>query len=451
MTITGRIRDKALSGRIRSRLERHIKYSGLQARHRVQLQLWNSEWKRILEESDYYRQLAESQQLPAVFSSWEDLIARMPVTNREFLQRTATKIQCRSRWPDLYRITGGTTAQPLQLPAWNSELTHTCVDIWAGRSWYGIRPASRLFLIWGHSHLLGKGARGWLEARKREIRDRLLNYHRFSAYDLRPAAMQQAARELLRFRPDYIMGYSVALDMFARINAGLGTELRELGLKAVIGASEGFPAPDSRNRLEQLFQCRVAMEYGSAETNLMAHTHPEGGYQTFWQSYFLEALPGPGGANTGRVLITSLYPRCVPLIRYEVGDEILLGEGSSETIGLGSFRQVMGRSNDYVSLSDGALIHSEAFTHAVRSFPAVSGYQVIQTGEEVAVRVLAAETLPATVEEGIKAKLGKIHHGLATVKIKRVPRLEGTIAGKTPMILKHRESADDRPISVSIH
>ena len=40
---------------------------------------------------------------------------------------------------------------------------------------------------------------------------------------------------------------------------------------------------------------------------------------------------------------------------------------------------MIGRCNDYIALSDGASIHSEAFTHAVKECETVARFQVVQT------------------------------------------------------------------------
>ena len=131
--------------------------------------------------------------------------------------------------------------------------------------------------------------------------------------------MRRAAEELLRFRPAYVLGYSVALDLFAAANRDRREQLRASGVRLVVGTAEAFPTRESANRLRDLFGCDVAMEYGAVETGLLAHTHPEGGYRAFWRSYLLEVA---GGEHPGRLLVTSLYPRCLPLVRYEIGDEI---------------------------------------------------------------------------------------------------------------------------------
>ena len=150
----------------------------------------------------------------------------------------------------------------------------------------------------------------------------------------------------------------------------------------------------------------------------------------------MEAIPAPSGGEAGKVLITSLYPRCVPLLRYEVGDEIFPGAQWPAGAGVHRFRAVAGRCNDYVRLPDGSAIHSEAFTHAMRSYPEVKGYQVVQRDSDIAIRILCAAPLPPTVRQGIQDKLARVHRLLATVPLSAVGQLETTIAGKTPMILK---------------
>ena len=64
MTVAGRIRDKVLSGAIADRLRQYERYQDEPARRATQLGLWNTEWRRILAESDYYHRLAGDRGLP---------------------------------------------------------------------------------------------------------------------------------------------------------------------------------------------------------------------------------------------------------------------------------------------------------------------------------------------------------------------------------------------------
>lgn len=438
MTLAGRIRAKRYTPAIEQRARVYSSSIDDEGRLRAQLEAWNREWQRLTASVPYFKELSRERTLPPRFDSWQEFLDRVPPATRAVVQQRTAEMTSDERPPDFTRTTGGSTAEPVQLPAWNSEDLFTMHDRWLARSWYGVSPGSRLFLLWGHSHQMGSGIKGRLNAVRRKLSDRLLGYYRFSAYDLRPEALREAARALIRFRPEYVVGYSVALDLFARANRELRDALRAVGLKVVIGTAESFPSPDSVPLLEDLFGCAVAMEYGSVETQLIAHTRPAVGYKVFWQSYFVEASRDSSASSSDlQVRVTSLYPRCFPLVRYELGDEIELWDDEINlAIGIDSFKRVRGRCNDHVLLKDGTIVHSEAFTHAVRSCSEISGYQVAQSGGSLSINYTATENLTAEQLAQIRSRLARAHPQLAHVEIKRVERLRQTIAGKTRMVIK---------------
>jgi phenylacetate-coenzyme A ligase PaaK-like adenylate-forming protein len=399
-----------------------------------QLRLFNGCWASIRRNVPYYCDLARANRLPVEFGSWNDVVEAFPVIKKDTFQKCGGSLSDTTHPPDWYRMTGGSTAQPVQIPAWNSENGYTAANAWRGRSWYGINPHDRLFMLWGHSHLFGTGWHGMFQRRLREAKDKLLGYYRYSAYNLDEKAMRQAARAILRFHPDYMIGYSVALDAFARWNEDKSVQLNGLRLKAVIGAAEGFPADDSVEIIKRVTGAPVAMEYGSVETNLIAHTHPAGGYRVPWRTYFIEASEvGPSGGNVVR--ITSLYPRCSPLIRYEIGDEINLYPDQPQ-IGVKRFARVTGRCNDYLLLADGSRIHAEVITHAVRSYHEIRGYQAVQDDSGTKLKLLLSSSLSPDISQSIRYRLGLIHKELADIAIEPSSRLYQTIAGKTPIVVR---------------
>jgi phenylacetate-coenzyme A ligase PaaK-like adenylate-forming protein len=233
VTVIGNLRNLKLSAGIQYRADEYTPILTDEQRMALQLDLWNVEWQRLINHVPFYRRMIKERGLPRRFLSWEEFIRLMPITTRALIQKKVREMTSNEHHPDFSRMTGGSTAEPIQLPAWNSEQVFTSYDMWLGRSWYTISPASRLFLLWGHSHLMGSGVRGWFNARKRNFFDSLLGYCRFSAYDLKSPTLQQAAREVIRFNPEYMIGYSVALDCFARSNEGLRDTLRKVGQRKV--------------------------------------------------------------------------------------------------------------------------------------------------------------------------------------------------------------------------
>ena len=401
-------------------------------RVRIQLERLNAVWRDVRLHVPHYA--AHSREWPERWESLEQFAQCVPGTGRETLQKQLKGLVSTRRPPELWGATGGSTAQPVQIPRWKSEDAETRACQWVGRSWHGVEPDDRLFLLWGHSHLLGTGWRGWINARRRELDDWLLGYCRFSAYDLRDEAMEAAVRRILEYRPAYIVGYSVALDRLERAASAQRARLHELGIKVVIATSEALPYPDSAERLSDTFGCPVAMEYGAVEALGIAYMHPEGGYRLFWHNYLAEAER----RGTRWVLrLTSLYPRSMPLVRYEIGDEIELSPGSPDrVVGVTRFERVLGRCNDYVALRDGTLVHSEGFSHAVRTCAAIGSYQAVQVGDDLRLCFTGERDLTAEELVGLRKRLSVIHADLGTIALERVDALTRTIAGKTPMIVR---------------
>jgi len=433
VTWVGRIRERRYAQAVAERAAAYAEESDSGARASLQLGLLNAEWTRVLRTVPHYARLAAAGTLPRSFASLDAFVRLVPPTTRHDVQASLADRTSSGAPPDFKRITGGSTSEPVQLPAWSSEQAFTRADTWWARGWYRITPGSRLFLLWGHSHLLGTGFPGWIRARRMEWSDRLLGYYRHSAYDMRPERLRDGARALIRFRPDYMIGYSVALARFAAANGSLRDELRSLGLRAVIGAAEAFPPGDAMRQLEDLFGCPVGMEYGSVETGLMGHSHPRSGYRVFWRSYLLDA---ERHGDVWRLKVTSLYPRAFPLIRYDIGDEVELAAGTPDTaIGLARIERVVGRCNDTVVLADGSVTHSEVFTHVVRPCSEIRAYQIVQRDGAIRIDYLAEAPLSQEAAAGVRERLRKIHPDLERIPLTRVPDLKRTIAGKTRMVV----------------
>lgn len=239
---------------------------------------------------------------------------------------------------------------------------------------------------------------------------------------------------MLRFRPRYLLGFSVSLDRFALANQHLAPSFHQLRLKVVSGVSEAFPRDDSPDVISKVFGAPVAMEYGTNETDLIAHTRPQGGYSIFWGSHFCEAVQ-PGATGGRKIRITCLFPRCFPLIRYEVGDEIDLEPGDEE-LGVARFRHLTGRSFDVVTLADGTLLHCQCFDVAVRPCPEIIGYQVVFSGGRLSLDYLSPDIIPESRIKRVRELLYRVHPSLADIDIRRAERLEQTAAGKTKLLLK---------------
>lgn len=400
--------------------------------HAEQLKRFNSLWPALQASVEFFRELSVRHRLPQYFESWNDLTECLPIQSKVEVRQNVQRFTRLDRQPDRYVSTGGTSGEPLVLPVYNDE--EDSAYRWLGRSWFNVTTSDRLFLLWGHSHLFGSGMRGRIDRIARRLKDRVRGYRRFSAYDLSRHALFSAYDALVSHRASYVIGYAGALDAMADLMLKEGLDA-PTNLKVVIATAESFPSPGSSTRVARAFSAPVAMEYGAMETGVLAHTDRSKQFRVMWPRFAIEAVPSEV-MGCHRILVTSLYTRAMPLVRYDIGDEVVLAHSADVTGPLLRFQSVKGRSNDFLQLPDGRRLHSELFTHSVKDIPGVTGFQVVSNGGKVLFRVRSSSGLHESALELVRTRLEKIDRLLAeqsTVEV--VENLETTVAGKTPVIL----------------
>lgn len=400
-----------------------------------QLNKFNQLWKNIQSNVLYYKELTNNNEVPKTIKSFEDF-KKLPIIDRSFATTNMNKLTNKMRKPDSWGTTGGSTGNPLQFPSWKSESEYCEPSVWYVRDFYGIKRSDRMFRLWGHSHTLGKGVTRYKNIIKFKFGLPLIGYKRFSAYDLSDEKLLLAGNEILKFKPRYIIGYSKALYMLAKANEERKHEFHKLHLKAVIGAAEGFEKEEDKDFVGEVFGCPVALQYAAMETHYLAHTHPEGGYRVLWKNNLVECVDEDGKpSETGRILVTSLYPRAFPLIRYEVGDII---SGTSKNLeSVYKFEDIKGRDNDFLILEDGTPIHSEGITHAIKFSEKIAAYQIRYTKDKVyTIYVRSNEKVNDDDIQEIRKRLGQVDPRLSSMKIKQVDQLKQTIAGKTNWLME---------------
>jgi phenylacetate-coenzyme A ligase PaaK-like adenylate-forming protein len=273
-----------------------------------------------------------------------------------------------------------------------------------------------------------------VNATKRRLKDSCIGYLRFSAYDLSEKKLREAGRKILQLRPGYVLGYATALHRLAHFNRDREPEFRKLNLKVAIATGESFHSPDSSRLISDVLGCPVAMEYGSVETGTIAHQRPTGEFQVFWGSYYLEGVPSREYPEAQEVVITALYPRLTPLIRYRIGDLVYSG---SSALGVSErFDKVIGRANDGIVVGTDGFVHSEAFTHVMRDIGEIHAFQVVQgENRDITINYTSGENLPLDTTRLIHQRLFKVDRRLNSVRINRVTEIGATIAGKSKRII----------------
>jgi phenylacetate-CoA ligase len=385
-------------------------------------------WSDCSRNVPYYAKLVANGRAPEVLRTWKDFHQIPPLTRQAIQEQPALFLRAFS--PDHWVSTGGSTGNPVRIGISRVERALTRVIKVATWQRHGYIAESKLFLIWGHSHLLGTGLRGRINHLKRKVADSLFGYARVDAYRLSPERCHQYAAKLLRVRPCGIIGYASALDLFARNTSEFHERFRRLRLKFVLATSESAPRPDTFKLLSQHFGCPVIQEYGGAEFGQVAVHHGSDEFEVLSTLNYVECAREQDSETGGQpILVTPLYDRYLPLFRYQTGDAIA-EPTTLQNRSVVAFKQLLGRANDMVRISEGESVHSVAILHCIHQEPSVFNIQMAVQDEGVVVRLVTSGRDDKGVEQRVLGRLAQVSPALGHARINFVSDVATSTAGK---------------------
>jgi phenylacetate-CoA ligase len=191
---------------------------------------------------------------------------------------------------------------------------------------------------------------------KERLKDVLSNRFRFSVFDLSDSQLEKNFEKFASTKFDHINGYTNAIVQFAKYLEQKNIVLKTVcpTLKACIVTAEMLFEND-KILLERQLGVPVLNEYGAAELGLIAFNNPKNEWQVNTEDLYVEILDKnnhvlPYG-ETGRVVVTALFNKAHPFIRYDLGD---IGQLSkSSTFKKPILETLIGRTDDIVLLPSG--------------------------------------------------------------------------------------------------
>ncbi|MBT8304501.1 MAG: phenylacetate--CoA ligase family protein, partial [Bacteroidia bacterium] len=205
---------------------------------------------------------------------------------------------------------------------------------------------------------------------KERFKDLLSKRHRFSVFDLSDHAFTKLLDDFKSKEFEYINGYTSSIVQYAKFLLRENIILKNAcpTLKACVVTSEML-FPDDKILLESQFGVPVINEYGASELDLIAFQNLEDKWQVNSETLFVEILDEndqvvPNGTE-GRVIITSLYNKAHPFIRYDIGDIGILSKES--TIEKPILEKLIGRTNDIAILPSGKKAAGLTFYYITKS------------------------------------------------------------------------------------
>ena len=250
--------------------------------------------------------------------------------------------------------------------------------------------------------------------------------------------IEELADALDRFRPRLLVAYASMIGPLAQAQLSGQLHIRP---EKIVTASEVL-TPDARAAAQAAWRVPVVDSYAATETAGIASTCAQGGWHLYEDLVIVEPVdeayrPVPAGVSADRALVTVLFSRTLPLIRYELTDSIRLSrERCACGLPFALLEAVEGRTQDTIILPGRhgpVRVHPIVFHTALEAL-APNGWQVEQQSNRLIVRLVAPAGDTELVRRRIEQALADLAVDAIALDVVSVTALERTRLGKVPLV-----------------
>jgi len=381
----------------------------------------NMQWQKLLkliqyatDYSPFYKSLYQKHNVQIDKIRHKDDLLRLPQLTKDDLRYHQQEMLIPHAGRRLSKkTTGGSTGQAVTILKERRAMASQDAAMWRCLRWFDIDIGDKQARFWGIP--ISSGTRY-----KNRMIDLLMNRIRLSAFNFDDQSMKRFVDQVQYFKPKYFYGYVSMLKEFAQFCERNEIHVADFGVKAVVTTSEPL-FRETRQYLNNVFQCPVINDYGCGEVGPIAYDCPEGGFHLMADNLYIEILNDQGtharNGETGEIVVTELNNYSLPLIRYNLKDIAeVTGEKCSCGRGLPLIRNVTGRALDVLIARNGEKVHGEYFNYIAEEIKrrrlGLKQYQIIQKDPKILeVRIVKdtyyTETTQAYIDNKIKNKLGR--------------------------------------------
>jgi phenylacetate-CoA ligase len=418
-------------------LKRHVFYSNSQNWSKEQIELYQDKKliqivKHAATNVPYYRNLFSSIGFDVnKFRGRKDM-HKVPLLDKQTL-RTHQKefiADNADRFGINWETTSGSTGTPLNLAIDNSTKAHKLAAVLRSYRWAGYIPWKKTFSIQSYK---------FADPKAIYKRYPMVNMWRFNSRLLSKDASLEILAMINDLKPEMMIGYPFSIYMLSKFAKDEGIPIHPI--RSIVTAGETL-SEKRRKLLEEAYHCSVYDFYSHHEDVAIiseCQKHSKHLFDDFSYTEIIDAETGEiKTSGTGELVGTGFYNYAMPLIRYRVGDKVVL-DGNQEACPCGckfrTLEEIIGRQNDYIVTPDGRYI-GNVLEHAIDKSKGVILSQCVQDSvNHVYLNLIVDNTFSKDsiidLEKGIRARLGDE----LLIDYKIVTELEKKPSGKTPFIM----------------
>lgn len=230
------------------------------------------------------------------------------------------------------------------------------------------------FRLWGVAHNEGK------------LSQFMSNTIPVDVMDFNTQKMETIRQRLIKDKSlCLLLGYASALESLADYLLTKHDAPKAYGIRLIIADSESLTS-NAKGKIEKAFGCPVLNRYGNNENGILGLSHiDDPSFYINFPEYYVEILkmnkdvPAKPG-ELGRIVITDLYNKAFPFIRYDTGDLGIAAVMEGEQCFV--LRELSGRVSTVLKDVQGNLVGETAVTAFFENITGIGRYQLAQVARD---------------------------------------------------------------------
>ena len=390
--------------------------------------------KLVFEAKNYSKYYNNSYKpLKSPLKSLNEFQNTVPAINKSDIIENSKSLRSKNFTTKYQHATSGSSGDPVTV------YTSALAEVYrkAGhlrfKEWWGIKPLDKSVLIWRYENSVGTNI---IKRFKKIFKSR----YDINVYNLNDKNINKHFDFIEKFKPTYIRGYTSGILEFAKLLYKHNLEFKRAKFKVVIVTAENLFDHD-RKFIESVLKCKVANEFGSAESGYIAYECPQGCLHIYEEAIFVYQ------DENSFAYITELYNDSMPLINYKNDDKIKISTnhckcGRTSRV----IESLMGRESGYIMRSDGTKLNQGILIAIFIGLQeeefgkeAIKKFKVIQRDKNFDVFIVPLSNYNVQVENYIKNQMSLVIGNDINISIYLKDQIEREKSGKLRYFIREEK------------
>ncbi|WP_313028817.1 phenylacetate--CoA ligase family protein [Soonwooa sp.] len=326
-------------------------------------------------------------------------ISQLPILKKEHLRQSIEEVVTISKKDAIVSKTGGTTGKSLEVlfTADSMQERFAMLDDFRGRFGYKLGRKTAWFS--------GKDLLTSTDISKNRFwkTDLLHKVRYYSTFHIKESYLKFYVEDLIKYQPEYMVGFPSTILEIAKYGINHGYTFPAKTVKAIFPTAESI-TEEMRLNIEGFFKTKMLNQYASSEGAPFIFECQEGSLHLELQSGVFEVLDDNNQpSNEGKLVVTSFTTEGTPLIRYDIGDSIIL-DNQDKICGCGNnnpmVKQILGRIDDYIYSPETGKINLGNVSNTLKDTKGILRFQAVQDElNAISILIVVDHSFTPKVEE----------------------------------------------------